>query len=184
MAPQVTNLIQGPGTLYTAAFGATEPADTDVASAPAAPWTDVGATSDGVTLNLAQEFSELAIDQVVDIPGHRLIKRGMTMATNMAEPTLENLTIAMNGGTVTTGAGFKSLEPTSDTSSTQPTYRALLFDGFAPGGFQRKVIGRKMLNTSNVEFAYKKDSMTVYAVTFTAHYVTSSVRPFKIIDGT
>ena len=184
MAVTATNLTQGPGTLYTGDFGTTEPADTDVASPPGAGWTDVGGTSDGVTLNVMQEFSELAVDQIVDVPGRRLTKRDMTIATNMAEPTLENLTIAMNGGTVTTGSGFKALEPSSDTSSTQPTYKALLFDGFAPGGFQRRVILRKGLNTSNVEFAYKKDAQTFFAVSFNAHYVSSSIRPFKIVDGT
>jgi len=183
MAVTATNLTQGPGTLYTGAFGVAEPADTAVASPPGVGWTDVGGTSDGVTLNVNQEFSELTVDQIVDVPGRRLTKRDLSIRTNMAEPTLENLAIAMNGGTTATGAGFKSLEPAYATSATQPTYKAILFDGYAPGGFQRRVILRKGLSTANVEAAYKKDSQTFFPVTFNAHYVSASIAPFKVIDG-
>ncbi len=184
MAVTATNLTQGPGTLYTGLFGATEPADTAVASPPGAGWTDVGGTADGVTVNVMQEFSELSVDQIVDVPGRRLTKRDMSIATNMAEPTLENLAIATNGGTITTGAGYKKLEPGYATSATQPTYKALIFDGYAPGGFVRRVIVRKALNTSNVEFAYKKDTQTFFTVSFNAHYVSSSIAPYIYVDGT
>ncbi|MDQ3760972.1 MAG: hypothetical protein M3460_04535 [Actinomycetota bacterium] len=184
MAVTATNLTQGPGTLYTGAFGVSEPADTAVASPPGAGWTDAGGTNDGVTLNVMQEFSELSVDQIVDVPGRRLTKRDMSIATNLAEPTIENLALSMNGGTTATGAGYKSLEPGYATSATQPTYKALLFDGYAPGGFVRRVILRKGLNTSNVEFAYKKDTQTFFTVSFNAHYVSSSIAPFKVIDGT
>lgn len=183
MAVTVTNLTQGPGTLYTGAFGVAEPADTAVASPPGVGWTDVGGTSDGVTLNVMQEYSELSVDQIVDVPGRRLTKRDMSLATNLAEPTLENLAIAMNAGTAAAGAGFKSLEPSYATSATQPTYKALLFDGWAPGGFVRRVILRKGLSTANVEASYKKDAQTLFPVTFNAHYVTSAIAPFKVIDG-
>ncbi|MGH8571195.1 MAG: hypothetical protein ACREX8_01290, partial [Gammaproteobacteria bacterium] len=127
MAVTATNLILGPGSLYTGVFGVAEPADTAVASPPGAGWTDVGGTSDGVTLTVNQEFTELAVDQIVDVPGRRLTKRDMTIGTNLAEPTLDNLVVAMNGGTTATGAGFKSLEPAFATSATQPTYKAVLF---------------------------------------------------------
>lgn len=169
--------------MYSATFGTAEPADTAVASPPGGGWVDLGGTSDGVTLTINQEYTELSVDQIVDVPGRRLTKRDMVLATNMAEPTLENLAVCLNGGTQATGAGFKSLEPTAGTSATQPTYRAFLFDGFAPSGFQRRVILRKGLNTSNVAFAYKKDGQTVFEASFNAHYVSSSVQPFKLIDG-
>lgn len=174
----------GPGTLYSGAFGAAEPADTAVASAPnGAVWTDVGGTKDGVTLTINQEFTELEVDQVVDVVGRRLTKRDMQLKTNMAEVTLENLAFASNGAaTITTGAGFKALEPANDTSATQPDYRALLFDGFAPGGGNRRVIARRTLSTDNAEFAYSKGDQTVLSVTWSAHYVSNSVRPYKIID--
>lgn len=183
MPVTTTNLIQGPGVLYTGLTTAVEPADTAVATAPGAGWTDVGGTLDGVTMTVNNEFSELAVDQIIDVPGRRQTKRELTLQTNMAEPTLENLSIAMNSGAVSTGVGFKSLEPAFDTSATQPNYKSLILDGYAPASLRRRVIVRKSLSTDNVEFAYKKDEQTVLAVTFSAHYVSASVAPFKIVDG-
>ncbi len=188
MAVTATNLIQGPGTLYTGDFGETEPADTAVASAPGGDWTDVGGTQDGVSLNIEQEYAELEVDQVVDIPGRRLVKRDMQVVTNLAEPTLDNLALVLNGGTLgsggTGGTAYESYEPDAATSATQPNYKALLFDGYAPNGKQRRVIVRKVLSIEPIETAYKKDEMTLFPVTFAAHWVSASIKPFKVVDST
>lgn len=183
MSVTTTNLVQGPGTLYSGAFGVTEPADTAVASPPGAGWTDVGGTSDGVTITKNKEIVELTVDQVMDVPGRRQVKRDVVVSTNLAEPTLENLALAENGGTITTGAGFKSYEPLDGVTAFQPTYKALLFDGPGPGEFPSRFIMRKALQTGNTEFAYKKDAQTVFTVQFAAHYVSSSIRPYKWVYG-
>lgn len=183
MAVVASNLTMGPGTLYHGAEATADPANADVANPPGVGYTDVGGTNDGVTLAIEQEYTELTVDQIVDRVGSRLTNRTMTLATNLAEPTLENLSLVVNGGgTVSTGTGYKSFEPANDTSATQPTYSKLIFDGIAPGGGNRRVIGRRMLSTENVEFAYAKDEQTVFSVTFTAHYVSNSIAPFAIID--
>jgi len=178
--PSVTNLIQGPGKLYLAAFGATEPADIDVGTVPDVDWTDVGYTKDGVELAIEQEYSELEVDQLVDVPGRRLILRDLKVTTNLAEATLANLKLAMGGGTEDTGVGFESFEPL--TPSGEPSYIALIIDGLAPNGLVRRVIIRKSLQIGSIEFAYAKDEQTVFAVEFGAHYVSSVVAPYKIVD--
>jgi hypothetical protein len=183
MAVDVTNLIAGPGTLYTGAFGATEPADSAVnTTPPSSTWTDVGGTQDGVTLNVIQEFFELEVDQIVDVPGRRLTKRDLQVQTNMAEPTLANLALALNGGTVTASAAYTTYDPSDDTSATQPTYKALIFDGYAPDGFRRRVVVRKALSIEGVETSYQKDEQTLFPITFAAHYVSDSIKPFRVID--
>lgn len=188
MPVTATNLIAGPGTLYTGLFGATEPADASVNTTPSAStWTDAGGTNDGVTLTFDREFFELEVDQLVDVPGRRLTKRDTQVATNLAEPTLANLAIALNGGTVAASAAFSTYEPDDTVAATQPTYRALLFDGYAPQSaagvtMRRRVVVRKVLSIESIESAYKKDEMTLYPVTFAAHYVSASVKPFRVID--
>ncbi|WP_297699645.1 hypothetical protein [Mycobacterium sp.] len=185
MSITATNLILGPGTLYTGAFGATEPADTAVNTTPeVSAWTDLGATDGGVKLTIDQKFTELTVDQVVDSLGRRLTAREIMVDTNLAEPTLANLQLAMNGGTAATGAGFSSLDPLNVTSATQPTYVAVILDGFAPAGFRRRVVIRKALNTSSIQSAYAKDKETYIPVTFAGHYVSSSITPFHITDQT
>lgn len=188
MAGTTTNLIQGPGTLYTGAFGATEPTDANVGTTPSSStWTDVGFTNDGVTLNINLEYAELTVDQLVDRVGRRLTGRDLQIATNLAEPTLENLAIVLNGGTVTASAAYKSYDPADDTSATQPTYKALLFDGYAPQSTagvtkRRRVAVRKVLSVEAIEAPYQKDNMTLFPVTFAAHYVSSSIKPFRVVD--
>lgn len=188
MAVTTSNLILGPGTLYKGALGATEPADTAVADAPDdGVWTDLGGTSDGLSLSINQEYTELAVDQIVDVPERRMTKREFTIGTNLAEATLDNLSLALNAE-VTAGSGgtgattYASLTADNASSATQPTYTALIVDGYAPSGQQRRFIGRKMLQVGSVDFAYSKDTQTVFSVSFAGHYVSSVIAPFKVVD--
>ncbi len=187
MAVNVTNLIQGPATLYHGWFGtATEIPSSSIATTPAASggWTDAGGTLDGVTLNVAIEWAELAVDQIVDVPGRRMTKRDMSVQTQMAEGTIENLARSLNGGTSATGTGFKSYEPAMDNSAVTPTYSTILLDGIADNSRRRRVHARKTLQTENVESAYKKDEQWVIPGTFSTHYVDAATPPFKITDAT
>ncbi len=192
MAVTVTNLTQGPGELYTAAVSVTEPLDTAVASDPGVDYTNVGGTMDGVELNVDLTYKELEVDQVVDIPGRRITKRELTLETKLAEPTLENLALAINSGTIATGGtgatSFKSLTPSNDTSATQPLYKGVLFDGFAPGAAEdgtaprRRVLARRVLSVEGTKFAYVKDKQTVFSLSLSCHYVAAGIAPFKVVD--
>lgn len=178
MATTVANLVQGPATIYSGAFGATEPIDATVA--PAAAWTDLGATKDGVNISIEQEYAELEVDQLADIPGQRLIKRTITIETNLAENTLANLKLALNGGTTTATTYAPG---TGVLSGAEPTYSALLIDGVGPSGKNRRIVIRKVLSTDSVELSYSKNDQAVYSVTFTAHWVSGAIEPFKITDA-
>jgi hypothetical protein len=183
MAVTVTNLTMGPGTIYTGLFGAVEPLDTVVNTTPAASsWTDVGGTLDGVKTTVDQKYTMLECDQVVDAAGRRLTSREITVGTNMAELTLDNLALTLNDSTTASGSGYRSLEPAYATSATQPTYRALMLDGYAPNSKRRRVIVRKSMSTDKVEFAYMKDKQAVYTVQWSAHFVTTAIAPFKVVD--
>lgn len=188
MGVNVTNLIQGPATMYHGWFGlTTEPANSGINTAPSVSGnalTDVGGTLDGVQLNVAIEWSELAVDQIVDVPGRRMTKRDMSVATQMAEGTIENLTRSLNGGTSATGTGFKSYEPALDNSAVTPNYGVIVLDGIADNSRRRRVIARKTLQTEGVESAYKKDEQWVIPGTFSTHYVDNVTAPFKIVDAT
>lgn len=192
MAVTTTNLISGPGELYAAAFGTAEPADSVVGTAPiVAPpsFTDVGGTNDGVNLIIGQEFFELEVDQIIERAGSRQTKRTFDIQTNLAEATLANLAMSINStaGVTVSGTGattITTLDPDTTTSVQQPTYKALIFDGWAPDSKRRRVIARKMLSNDNVELAYKKGEMSVLAVTWAGHFVSSSIKPFHIVDHT
>lgn len=187
MAVTVSNLIQGPGTLYQGAFGATEPSDTLVNAVPAtSAWTDLGGTDGGATLTFAQEWSKLTVDQLIEPVGRRLVSREGMIKTNLAEPTLENLAFATNNTAPVSGSGYKSLDLDAADSSTQPNYKAHILDGYAPGATQkrRRVIFRRSLNSSNVEMAYQKENKTLIPVEFACHYVSNVIKSVHIVDET
>lgn len=185
MAPNVTNLIAGPGTLYHADYGATEPADADVDTPPTSPWVDMGGTSGGVTLAVNQELFRMEIDQVVDPVGRRITSRDVTVATSLAEATLDNLAraIGQDPGSIQTGTGYRALDLEGDDPGAEPPYFALLFRGRAPAGHWRHVIIRRAYPTEAVETSYQRGGQTLIPVTFAAHWVSPSVRPVRVVDG-
>lgn len=187
MATTVTNLIQGPATLYAwlGALPMIEPADATINLALAATgYRDLGGTQDGVTLAVEQEWSDLDVDQIVDDPGTRLVKRRMTLATNLAEPTLANLALVLNDSAPVTATGVTTFEPSDSFATTQPPYSGLILEGYAPGGFRRRVIMRRAMSTEGTEAAYKKDGQALFPVKWRTFYVSGAVKPFKIQDQT
>lgn len=189
MGVTATNLLLGAGTLYSGTFGATEPADTAVnVSPPASSWTDCGATDGGVKFSVDQKFATMSCDQLVDDVGSRLTSRAVMFSTNLAEATLANLKLAVNGGTSASGSGFASLDALNTTLASQVPYFAAILDGFAPApansNYTRRVFLRKVVNTSKVESGYEKDKMTYIPVEFKSHYVSPSITPFRWVDQT
>src|SRR5688500_2811326 len=93
-------VIMGAGRLYIGDFSLTaanEPADTAVNTTPqSSAWTDTGYTSDGVTINFGQTFANMNVDQVADPVGAKMTERVVTIATNLAQATLENVKFGLN----------------------------------------------------------------------------------------
>lgn len=178
MPVTATNLIQGPATIYTGLFGATEPAT--ISTTPSTGWTDVGGTKGGLELLIEQEWSELGVDQIVDVVGRRRTGRKVGIKTTLAEVTLANIAASIANSAPVTNV----LELDNDITVFQPSYLAILFDGIGAGGFRRRVVLRKALPTENVSIAYKKDEQTVLAATWWGHYVSPSIKMLKIEDAT
>jgi len=188
MPVTATNLIQGPFDIYTGMFGVTEPAKTTAAltGAPGAGWTALGGTLDGLTWNMNREVSKLSVDQVTYRIGSRVTEADDTFETKLAEPTLDNLKLILNGGTVTVGAttelGVNNYEPDVSNAATQMTYTALLLDGWAPNGKRRRVIVRKVCSSDNASFNASRTDQSTFGVTFAAHWVSNSIKPFIVLD--
>ena len=183
-------VIMGAAKLYVGAYGAAEPADVDVNVVPqASAWTDTGFTNDGISIMINQAFANMTVDQIADIIGRKMTERDIQVKANLAEATLENLTYALNSGTITTGSGFKLYTPVFDGTELQPVYRSIILDGLAPASAlgvtkRRRLILRRVLSIENVETAYKKGDMTLVPITFGCHYVDTTTAPFKIVDQT
>jgi len=190
---QPQNVLMGPATVYWAPFGTTEPAYTSLTSAPAAPWTDVGATADGssVLLEIEHTMTDISAEQLIDPIGARLSKRVIQVTCALEEGTLQNLQLAMNQLlTISPGTGYTVADPITTLASSQPTYTALMIDGWAPttgtteSSCKRRMIVRKSLSSSKVDLEYEKTKPVLFNTTWTGYYVSSSVAPVELIDQT
>lgn len=182
------NLAGGPATLYSGAYSATaalEPSDAQVNGTPAASaWTDAGGTLGGLTLNYTQKFLELTVDQITEVCERRKTNTEVSIDTQLAEITAANMALAIGTGTLTTGANFASFDPGDSVAGLAPTYKAFVMDGQGPSGFKRRVFLRKAISTANVKEMFALDKQNVVPVTFTAHYVSSTVRSWRYVDQT
>jgi hypothetical protein len=190
MPASAANLMVGPGSMWTGVFGAVEPLDTAVVDAlDDEVWADRGATDGGVTVTAAKEYFRLRMDQAVESPGRVLTELDVSLATNFAEPTIENWAIALAdaasaitaGGTGATA--FKAMDMGGPAEPGQPpTYLAALFRGRAPAGKRRMVIVRKALSIEEVESEYKRDDQTFIPCTMAAHWVSASIKSVHVVD--
>ena len=114
----------------------------------------------------------------------------MQVTLSLAETTLTNLQLALNQmATIGVNTGYSTLDPITATSATQPTYTALIIDGWAPtlstgAAARRRIIVRKTLTASKIALEYEKSKAAVYACTFTAYYISGSIGLFHIVDAT
>ncbi len=185
------NVIAGPARIYYGAFGATEPTDANVASAPAsAVWTTGGFTEGGIKVVSGYTFGEYHVDQVLLPVSARAQKQEFTVTTNLAEATIENLNNAWSGlGTISTGSGFKALDPPNMDGGTVPTFLAMILDGYAvtdstQSTRRMRLIVRKCLNIEPVSFAFEKDKQRVFSVKISALWVSDAIKPFHIATET
>jgi hypothetical protein len=183
VAVSVAELVVGPANVWRKPYtdAAIEPATPN--ATPAAGWVDMGATSDGVNLTIAQSFNQITADQVVDVLMSVPDERSMTVETSLMQPTLERFKVVNNGGTITSGVGFRQYEPITDLVETDIEYGAVLVRGKGPLNQKRDTILRRVATTDDVEFSYQKANAKVLGVTWMAHYVSSSIPPFVIRDA-
>jgi len=78
-------------------------------------WTDVGATKTGITITRNQTEETFDVDQILGDIDSRPVSYEQTVATALAEVTLENFIIAWEGGPISTSGSFRTMgvgEPT------------------------------------------------------------------------
>jgi hypothetical protein len=92
-----------PGKLYVAPLGTAEPSG--FSSAWGAGWLPVGYTPNGSTFNYEIQVSPAYVEEELDPIGYGPTARIASVVFALAQTTLRNLTLWMNGGVMATGAG-------------------------------------------------------------------------------
>jgi len=126
-------LLTGVGALYVAPVGEVFPA---LEVTPAGNWVALGNTIDGVTINIEQENEEITVDQETGPVKAIRTTEGVTVSTNLAVSTLENLAqvLSQTITTVAPGSGTIGTKSIGLYRGTTVVEKAFLFRGNSPYG--------------------------------------------------
>lgn len=189
-----SNLVLGPAVLRVGAFGAAEPTDSSVTpdgymTPPnSAVWVDVGGTDGGITFETDSTYTDLQVDQEILPVGARLTELKISVTAKLAELTMQNMAVALNQAAApSVQSGYQTMDIPAGSSATQPTYAALLIDGWAPytsagTAALRRIIVRKVLSQTKITLSYDKKSQQSYDCTWTCYFVSPSINPVHIVD--
>jgi len=137
-----------------------EPGGTAPAMSLSSPFTEVGYTEDGVTLEYSAETTDIEVEEET-FPIDRVITKETTLVTcNMAESSMFNLDKAMagsalSGSIITLGDGvMKTMN--------------LKIQGTNPDGFLREILIPLCTAMGTVGMSYKKGEKTIVPITFGA----------------
>ena len=140
---------------------AIEPGDaTAVGLSLSSPFTEVGYTEDGVTMEYAAEQADIVVHEETFPIGSALTAESLSVTCNMAEASLANLNNAMagavlSGSKITLGAGVNKT-------------MNLKIEGMNPAGFLRAIHIPLAVAGGTVGMSYKKGEKTIVPVTFKA----------------
>lgn len=185
----------GPATVYYAAAGTAEPADSSVTAEgwlvpPPAPWRDLGGTNGGVVLEVDGTITDFVVDQMIMNPGGRVTALKATVTTPLSEISDDNLSAALNNLVQRgSGTGYTTLDILDGLDATQPGYSALIIDGWAPetttgAPALRRAIVRKVLNTAKVQLTSDKKTQQVLSCTWNVYSVGGGITPIHIPTAT
>ena len=105
-------LALGPGYLYSAPIGTTEPSDLATAwTAVSANWVGTGYTDEGSSFAYSPDTDTVEVAEELDPVQVVTTGRSASVTFAMAEITATHMKLASNGGTITAGAGIVTFEP-------------------------------------------------------------------------
>ena len=143
------------GVVYTIEPGGTAPA-----MSFSSPYTEIGYTEDGVTLEYTADEADIEVEEET-FPIDRVItKETCAITCNMAESSLYNIDKAM-AGSVLSGTIITLGDGVNKTMN-------LKIEGTNPSGFLRAIQIPKATATGAVGMSYRKGEKTVVPVTFQA----------------
>jgi hypothetical protein len=176
---QIRNILVGHGNLYAAEYGtelpALEGAGSDLGlGAPfdaSAEWEFLGATQEGAELAYAPEYGEIEVDQLGDAAVMFFERSSVTLSTQLAEATLENLLIAwgFEDDYVQQSAGGEVTQFSLGVHGSDPVERTVAVVGkgaAGPDGERRDRVyhGRRVLSIEGSSLALRRGENTAYPV--------------------
>lgn len=172
----------GPGLLYYAPLGSTEPTAAATAGVlsdtiPAA-WLLLGYTDNGHTFNVQLNADPVPVEELLDPVKYASTGRTISVAFSLAEISPLAEKVAFNGGTATTtGSTGTSLTTYSPPSLGQEVRTMLLWQSDA---LDHRVIWRQCLNTGQIAQTHQKGAnKNLLACAFNVEAPATGLVPFQ-----
>ncbi len=181
----IPRVLQDPGFLFAAPIASALPTNTVVASKytdawPAA-WIPLGATSEGSTFSYSTSVEAITVAEFFDPISYATTERSGNIAFNLADFTLRNYKLALNGG-------LGAIVPTTGTGTTA----SYDYEPVAPGNEVRVMVGwestdatmrlilRQTIQGGEVASAFQKaPSIAAIPGTFNMEMPVGATSPFK-----
>lgn len=127
---------------------------------------EIGATAGGVEVQIQDKYADIEIDQYIGIVARGLTQRTMTVKTQLAEATLQNLQIAWNQPDAPTTDSQTGAETLGIGAKPQFKYHTLTFVGPGPNGATRTFTVHKATAMASGNYTIAKDKPAFVEVTF------------------
>lgn len=175
----ITNILVGRANFYVGPEDETGPADTIAFDTDwAGNWDHPGYTESGLEFGVERKEKRHYVDEI-SIPAMITIEETtMTVGITFAEATLENLAMAVGGGTITTTApGAGQIGKKSLVLHEELDVVAIGFEGMNAQGFFRRVVIPRVVSLGKIKAEFKRsDNKQMYAAEF------ESICPISDID--
>jgi hypothetical protein len=166
----------GPGQLRIASLGSSEPVDLSTAWPEA--WVPLGYTEEGSEFSYELSTEAIEVAEELDPVSTVTVGRNITVAFASAEPTVENLKTALNGGTITTGTGIVTFEP----PDLGTEVRVMI--GFETEDAKARYVWRQCFQTGTVSIQRRKGAAkATLPMEFTVEKPATGGKPFKVIQA-
>lgn len=181
----VPQVLTDPGFLFVAPLASTLPTNTVVASKftdswPAA-WVPLGATTEGSTFSYSTSVEAIVVAEFFDPIKYATTERSGNIAFNLADFTLKNYKLALNGGigaiTPTTGTGTTAVY---DYEPVAPGNEVRVMVGWESTDATMRLILRQTIQGGEVSSAFQKaPSIAAIPCTFNMEMPVGATAPFK-----
>lgn len=158
--PTITtgNVLVGVGALYTAPANTPPPADSvPLNGAWGTPWVPVGATEEGVSLQVQRETQDIRVEEQSTPVAVVANTSDVRVLTALSEDTIESMKLAYGGGTIVTTAATTTQPPKKTlTLSDTLDQLAVGLEGVDVEGFPRRIYVPLAVSVAEVTTAYRR----------------------------
>lgn len=176
VSPDAANISTGPGVLWSAPLGTTEPAD--VVAAWGAGWTRLGYTAEGHQQSVALTIANVDVAELAEPVKRVTTGRDIRVAFALAEITLSKLKIALNGGVETAMAGSPSPGTWLEPPAVGAEVRVML--GWDSEDAQERIIWRKCIQAGTLTTPRRKGAdFARFPVEFALETPAGGLKPFR-----